>query len=135
MHLLRHLFDNIIDKGVSANYSTNPNESLRKPLRNVYAVSSKKSRSVDSEVEFWAFCLRVCTTNLPNEQILRTAHLQDVYNLLQSQIDLYNMSNHPKQTDANTDDSSVAHITLGSKQQSFQGIRSLEALYRHVLEF
>ncbi|KAF8600798.1 hypothetical protein BDV93DRAFT_587670 [Ceratobasidium sp. AG-I] len=57
MHLLTHLFDDIWSKGVTANYSTKPSESMHGVLRKAYEASSKKTHSVNSEVS-WTIVLQ-----------------------------------------------------------------------------
>lgn len=36
IHALMHLFDDILAKGATRNYSTKPNESLNQPLKGIY---------------------------------------------------------------------------------------------------
>ncbi|KAG8689331.1 hypothetical protein FRC08_010999 [Ceratobasidium sp. 394] len=50
MHQLVHLFDDIQNKGVTANYSTKPGENMHAVLHYAYDRSSKKRGTVDAEV-------------------------------------------------------------------------------------
>lgn len=50
MHLLVHLFDDIQNKGVLANFSTKPGEQMHVSLRSIYNTTSKKKATVDKEV-------------------------------------------------------------------------------------
>ena len=38
MHMLLHLFDDIVAKGATRNYNTKTNESRHRPIRRVYAL-------------------------------------------------------------------------------------------------
>ncbi|KAG9086608.1 hypothetical protein FS749_003530 [Ceratobasidium sp. UAMH 11750] len=114
MHLLVHLFDDVWDKGVTPNFSTKPSESLHRILKKAYDVSSKKKATVDAEV-------------------LRKTHLLAVYELIQSQIDLYDQLEQSKTSGdmepKATDNSEIIHVTLGSKPRKFQSLGLIEAAH------
>ncbi|KAG8714190.1 hypothetical protein FRC08_012260 [Ceratobasidium sp. 394] len=114
MHLLVHLFDDVWDKGVTSNFSTKPSESLHRILRKAYDVSSKKNATVDAEV-------------------LRKTHLLAVYELIQSQIDLYDQLEQSKTSgdmDPEETDNAIIHVTLGSKPRKFQSLGLIEDAHR-----
>jgi hypothetical protein len=50
MHQLVHLFDDVQNKGVTANFSTKPGEKIHGMLRYAYNHSSKKRATADAEV-------------------------------------------------------------------------------------
>ncbi|KAG9085535.1 hypothetical protein FRC06_003564 [Ceratobasidium sp. 370] len=113
MHMLVHLFDDVWDKGVTPNFSTKPSESLHRILKKAYDVSSKKNMTVDAEV-------------------LRKTHLLAVYELIQSQIDLYDELKRPEipgSTDPDKADNELVHVTLGSKPRKFQSLGQIEAAH------
>ncbi|KAG9077589.1 hypothetical protein FS749_010521 [Ceratobasidium sp. UAMH 11750] len=101
MHMLRHLFDDIWDKGASANFSTKPSEKMHSKLRHAYDTSSKKSRTVDSE-------------------ILHEIHASTAYKLIEAEIEDYMASQvrdlELEEQDDEPEDQAF-HISLGSRDR------------------
>ncbi|KAG9087457.1 hypothetical protein FS749_002904 [Ceratobasidium sp. UAMH 11750] len=104
MHMVCHLFDDVWNKGGTANFSTKPNEQMHGKLRRAYGVSSKKLLTVDSEV-------------------LHTTHAAAVYELIAAEIEEWQASqveelDEHDETDDETDPDSVVHVTLRSRDKT-----------------
>ncbi|KAG9082281.1 hypothetical protein FS749_006981 [Ceratobasidium sp. UAMH 11750] len=99
MHMLCHLFDDIWDKGASANFSTKPCEKMHGKLRHAYGTSSKKSSTVDSEV-------------------LHTIHTDAAYKLIEAEIEEF-MATQRQDAEEEEDkpEDQAFHINLGSKDR------------------
>ncbi|KAG9119361.1 hypothetical protein FRC07_005632 [Ceratobasidium sp. 392] len=110
MHSLVHLFDDIWAKGVTANFSTKPGESMHGPLHQAYLTSSKKSHSVGAE-------------------IARKTHLRAVYEFIQAQIEYFDKQRAKEALDKpkiDEFDVEVAHVSLGTKAKSFQSLETFD---------
>ncbi|QRV94457.1 hypothetical protein RhiJN_22475 [Ceratobasidium sp. AG-Ba] len=127
MHQLVHLFDDIQNKGATGSYSTKPGEQAHRPLRAVYAVSSKKHSTVDDE-------------------ILRKNHLSAVYELIQSEIDAeaqFEATNQDND-DSTLDSTEIVHVmlcarstllTLGLIEENFHADEAFRKFESRFLSF
>jgi hypothetical protein len=114
MHHLVHLFDDILNKGATANYSMKPGEQMHAALHQIYSTTSWKNATVDKEV--WSSSLFGGTLIICVPQILRKNHATMVYNHMQIQIDAHDaallaQSSTLGDTEA---ENVVVHAMLGS---------------------
>ncbi|KAH7927024.1 hypothetical protein BV22DRAFT_1153995 [Leucogyrophana mollusca] len=114
-HSNSHLFDDIIFKGVTRNYTTKMNEKMHGPLKDSYLLR----------------------TNFKNVagQILQADHCSLVAEYIRAQLDILDDYNASKDDDEELDNmDEVSHIRLGARQDP-QSLAAVEDLHKSDVAF